>query len=119
MAQSLVSPQLESLAVELSRSTWVQVYYLDSQGEPRRVCYDRNWVDENIRIVMKPHLVVTHQIQDASSPDGPGYRLETVEVPLERVLLTRVSENEPGAPDDAQDTLWVNGPASQLLRLVP
>lgn len=98
MAQSLVAPEVEAFVEDLSQSHWVEVNYLDAKGDLQRVFYDRNCPDEDIRIEMRPHLVATHSIQDADSPDGSGYRLETVEVPLERVLLSTVYENR-GCPE--------------------
>lgn len=91
---NLVTPETETFAVDLSLASWVEVNYLDPQGSQRRVICDRNHLGQDIRIEMRPHLVVTHEIPDAESEDG--YRLETIEMPLERVLLSNVYERQSG-----------------------
>lgn len=120
MAQSLVAPELETLAQDLSESSVVEVYHLDDHGDPHKVCAQPGWCSEDdVRIELRPHLVVTRPVQDPDSEDG--YRLETTEIPLGRVLIAKVLEDDAyGQPyDTVQRALWVNGPHGQLLRLVP
>lgn len=118
MAETLVSAELEALARDLSESSSVEVYYLDGQGEPRKAAYYSQSLGDAVRIEMRPHLVVTRQIQDDSYPEG--WSTEDVPIPLERVLVANVSVSDDWNPcGEIQLSLWVNGPHGQLLRLVP
>lgn len=118
MAETLVPAELVTLARDLSESSSVEVYYLDDQGDPRKAAYYSQSLGDAVRIEMRPHLVVTRQIQDDS--DAEGWSTEDVPIPLERVLMANVSVSDEWNPSgEIQRALWVNGPHGRLLRLVP
>ncbi len=115
---NLVAPELETLARDLSQSSSVEVFYLDDQGAPQKAAYYSQSLGDAVRIEMKPHLVVTRQIQDDSDPES--WSTEDVSIPLERVLMANISVSDEWAPSgEIQSSQWVNGPHGKLLRLVP
>jgi len=116
---NLVTPEVEALAVDLAESGLVEVHYLDESSRPQKIYYSDQALGETVRIEMRPHLVVTRQIQHSSDPDDWG--TEDVAIPLERALLVLTSTvgDELDQFREIPRAHWVNGPEGKLLRLTP
>lgn len=114
----VVAPEVVTLAEDLQQGACIEVYYLDAHGTPQRTTVAPAWAsEEGIRVELRPHLVVTQQTCD---PESGDYGTETLEIPLERVLIADVSQEDQYGEQPYETYLqarWVHAPHGTLLRL--